>query len=306
MIFYAVSVSYDWYDLARRQRHAISLGQLSQSGVTRYQRRRLVEQGALNLAQRKVYTTGGTSHGWDTALWCAVLAAGPAALAYRGAAAAWWGMDGVMPDVVEVAVPLSRQPRLATVHRVTPLPKGDVCLHLGMPVTTVSRTLVDLGLVVPFDTLERSVEWGLRHGHTSMDGLQELVTLRSGLGARRLAAVLAARPPGAPPTESDAETLFVQIARRAGLPDPLRQHRLRLRGRLVRLDFAWPARRLAVEIDGAGVHGPDALPADLRRQNRILLDGWFILRYPWEAVAHDWARVMSELREAWEVRSLLG
>jgi very-short-patch-repair endonuclease len=175
-----------------------------------------------------------------------------------------------------------------------------------MPVTTVSRTLVDLGAVVPFDILERSVEWGLRDGRTSLDRLEELVTLRSGLGVRRLAAVLAARPAGAPPTESDAETLFVQLTRRAGLPDPVRQHRLRLRGRLVRLDFAWPLLRLAVEIDGAGVHGPDALPADLRRQNRILLDGWFILRYPWEAVAHDWARVMSELREAWEVRSVLG
>jgi very-short-patch-repair endonuclease len=175
-----------------------------------------------------------------------------------------------------------------------------------MPVTTVSRTLLDLGAVVPFHILERSLEWGLRHGHTSLAGLEELVTLRSGVGVRRLVVALAARPHGAPPTESDAETLFVQLARRAGFPDPVRQHRLRLRGRLVRLDFAWPALRLAVEIDGARVHGPNALPADLRRQNRILLDGWFILRYPWEAVARDWVRVMSELREAWQVRSIIG
>jgi very-short-patch-repair endonuclease len=296
----------DWYELARRQRHAISLGQLTQAGVTRHQRRRLVEQGALSLAQRGVYTTREASHGSETALWCAVLAAGPGAVAYRRAAAAWWGMDGVTLDVVEVAVPLGRQPRSASVHRVTLLPESDVRVHLGMPVTTVSRTLADLGGVVPFDILERSLEWGLRHGCTSLDGLEELVTLRSGPGVRRLAAVLAARPAGAPPTESDAETLFVQLTRRAGLPNPVRQYRLRLRGRLVRLDFAWPALHLAVEIDGAGVHGPDTLPADLRRQNRILLDGWFILRYPWEAVAHDWARVMSELREAWEVRNVLG
>jgi very-short-patch-repair endonuclease len=122
---------------------------------------------------------------------------------------------------------------------------------------------------------------------------------------RRLAAVLTARPPGAPPTESDAETLFVQLVRRGGLPDPIRQYRLRLRGRLVRLDFAWPVLRIAVEIDGAATHGPAELPADLRRQNRILLDGWFILRYPWQLVAHDWGRVLGELREAWELRTVV-
>jgi very-short-patch-repair endonuclease len=295
----------DWHDVARRQRHAISTGQLSQAGVTRYQRRRLVEQGALNLVQRGVYTTMEASSGWDTALWCAVLAAGLGAFAYRRAAGAWWGMDGAIPDVVEVAVPLGRQSRSATAHRVTPLPEGDTCVHLGMPVTTVSGTLVDLGAVVPFDILERAVEWGLRHGRTSLAGLEDMVAVRSGVAVRRLATVLGSRPVGAPPTESDAETLFVQLTRRGGFPDPVRQYRLRLRGRLVRLDFAWPALRLAVEIDGAGVHGPDALPADLRRQNRIMLDGWFILRYPWESVAHDWARVMSELRQAWELRSVI-
>jgi very-short-patch-repair endonuclease len=298
-------VTSNWYDLARRQRNAISIGQLTQAGVTRHQRRRLVEEGALNLVERGVYTTREASDGWHTELWCALLAAGPGAVAYRRAAAAWWGMDGVMPDVVEVAVPLGRQPRSATAHRVTTLPEGHVCVHLGMPVTAVSRTLVDLGAVVPFDILERAVEWGLRQGRTSLAGLEEMLTVRSGVGARRLGAVLTARPVGAPPTESDAETLFVQLVRRGGFPDPVRQYRLRLRGRLVRLDFAWPALRLAVEIDGAGVHGPDALPADLRRQNRIMLDGWFILRYPWASVAHDWARVMTELCQAWELRSVI-
>jgi hypothetical protein len=116
-------VTSDQYYVARRQRHAISTGQLSQAGVTRDQRRRLVEQGVLRVYERGVFTMGGISPGWDTALWCASLAAGPGAVAYRGAAAAWWGMDGVMPDVVEVAVPVGRQPRSAMPHRVTPLPR---------------------------------------------------------------------------------------------------------------------------------------------------------------------------------------
>jgi hypothetical protein len=66
-----------------------------------------------------------------------------------------------------------------------------------------------------------------------------------------------------------------------------------------------PTLRIAVEIGAAAAPGPGELPADLRRQNRILLDSWFILRYPWQVVAHDWRRVHGELREAWELRSVV-
>jgi very-short-patch-repair endonuclease len=252
-----------------------------------------------------VYITGDVGGSWDTQLWCAILTGGPDAVAFRRSAAAWWGMDGVDAGIIEVALPPGRQSRASHAHRVTPLPQSDLSTHLGLPLTTVDRTLADLGVVVGPDILERSLEWALRHGHASLEGLQKIVDTRSGIGVRRLAGVLGTRPPGAPPTESDAETLFVQLVRRGGLPDPIRQYRLRLRGRLVRLDFAWPVLRLAVEIDGAATHGPDELPADLRRQNRILLDGWFILRYPWNLVAHDWRRVMGELREAWGLRSVM-
>jgi very-short-patch-repair endonuclease len=294
-----------WYDLAARQRNAISTGQLIGAGVSRHERRRLLQQGALHAAGRGIFTTGDAGAGWDTQLWCAVLAAGPDAVAFRQSAAAWWGMDGVEAGIIEVALPPGRQSRAAHVHRVRPLPQSDLSTHLGLPLTAVARTLADLGVVVGPDILERSLEWALRNGYVSLDGLQKVVDTRSGIGVRRLEGVLRTRPPGAPPTESDAETLFVQLVRRAGLPDPLRQYRLRLRGRLVRLDFAWPVLRLAVEIDGAATHGRDELPADLRRQNRILLDGWFILRYPWNLVAHDWRRVIGELREAWELRSAM-
>ena len=39
-----------------------------------------------------------------------------------------------------------------------------------------------------------------------------------------------------------------------------------------------------MEIDGRSVHGPDALGPDLRRQNRIQLAGWLILRFTYEDV----------------------
>jgi very-short-patch-repair endonuclease len=305
MTFYGILMVFNWYDLAARQRNAISATQLDAAGVSRTERRRLLQQGVLHAAGRGVFIIGDAEAGWGTQLWCAVLAGGPDAVAFRRFAAAWWGMDGADAGIIEVAVPPGRQSRVAHVHRVTPLPQSDLGTHLGLPLTTVGRTLADLGVVVGPEIVERSLEWALRNGYASLESLRAIVDTRSGIGVRRLAGVLGTRPPGAPPTESDAETLFVQLVRQGGLPDPIRQYRLRLRGRLVRLDFAWPVLRLAVEIDGAATHGRDELPADLRRQNRILLDGWFILRYPWNLVAHDWRRVIGELREAWELRSVM-
>jgi len=111
--------------------------------------------------------------------------------------------------------------------------------------------------------------------------------------------VLERRPPNAPPTASDAETLFLQLTRVAGLPDPVRQFPLRLGGHPYRLDFAWPKRRLAVEVDGAETHASaGALIRDLRRQNRIVM-GWLLQRYTWNDIAFYRDDVVDSLRDAW-------
>jgi very-short-patch-repair endonuclease len=178
----------------------------------------------------------------------------------------------------------------------------DITVRDGLPVTTVARTVADLGGAVPLTVVERATEWALRNCLVELAGLTALSNRLRTKGGRALATVLGQRPVGAAPTESDAETLFVQLVRRAGYPDPLRQFRLLLRGRRCRLDFAWPTLRLAVEIDGAGVHGPEELPSDLRRQNKVVLDGWMILRFTWGMMVRDWREVESDLATAWALR----
>lgn len=130
-----------------------------------------------------------------------------------------------------------------------------------LPVTNPSRTLLDLGSVADADVVERAMESALRVRKTSLPELEELVDGRGGRrGGSVLRQVLARRPSGTAPTESDAETLFVQLCRRHGFEEPQRQYRLLLGGRPIRVDFAWPGVRLAVEVDGGQVHGnPSAL-----------------------------------------------
>lgn len=283
------------------------MAQMAEAGVSRAGQARLLREGTVQRRARGVLVvraaqTEGPSFG--RRLWVAVLEAGPAAAAFRRSAAAWWGLDGVLSDVVEVALPWSRQSRVAVAHRLIGLEPEHVTRHLGLPVTTVARTLADLGAVTPSTVVERALESALRQRLVTVEEVVGMAATTRSQGRPALAEVLGARPAGAAPTESDVETLFLQVARSAGLPEPRRQFVVVLGGRQYRLDFAWPWLRLAVEIDGFQVHGqPSALRADLRRQNRIVLDGWLILRFTWaDVVGHPADAVVPDLRAAFALR----
>jgi very-short-patch-repair endonuclease len=295
-----------WERVASTQQGCITTGQLQACGVTGNTITRKVRRGELVRQSYGLYVVAGMEMvtAWDQQAWLAVLSAGPgAALSHRSAARVW-DLDGVAirgpsADLVELTAPRARHHGGPGVHRRPDLPNADVTVFNGMPVTTVLRTLVDLGWVVGPDRLERALESALRRKLVTVAGLQHRVVAERGqarVGPAVLDKVLLRRPPGAPATESDAETLFVQLARRAGLPDPIRQHVVAVGGRVIRLDFAWPAVRFAVEIDGAATHAnAEALNHDLRRQNGLALR-WHLVRFTWRHVALDAPYVVAALR----------
>jgi very-short-patch-repair endonuclease len=299
----------NWKVLAATQAGVITSTQLAAAGWTRRGQERLVQDGVLARAGKGLFTVIGAGDlppaaRWSQRLWLLVLCAGPAAVAFRRSAGGWWRLDGVPAGIVEAAVAPGHQSRSKSVHRLSTLVDEHVTVERGLPVTTVARTLVDLGSAVPDGVVERALECALRRRLVTVD---EMVALMDGLrcrGRSALARVLVQRPVGAPATESDAETLFLQAVRSCGLPEPLRQFGVLLEERLYHLDFAWPALRLAVEIDGFEVHGHRrALQRDLRRQNRIQLDGWLILRFTWDDVMYQPRDVVAvHLREAWQLR----
>lgn len=60
-------------------------------------------------------------------------------------------------------------------------------------------------------------------------------------------------------------------------------------GRKYRIDFAFPADKLAIEIDGWQYHGKTlgAFRNDRTRQNELAVAGWLILRFPAGDVSKD-------------------
>ncbi len=290
--------------MAACQAGAVTSAQLLAAGVSRAQARALTQAEMLVPTARGVYLMAGSVRDWRCSMWTELLASGVESFACRRSAAALWELDGVPCRYVEVAVPKGRHSRRPNTIRLTTVAARDVVERHGIRVTTVPRTLLDLGRVVPATTVERSVECALRRRLVTVGDLTELVASGRSPGGRVLRDVLRLRPEGAPPTESDPETRFVQVVRAMALPFPRRQFVVILRGRKYRLDFAWPAIRLAVEIDGGSVHTANTLGGDLYRQNQILLDGWFIVRFTPYMVDRRVQMVERDLRAAWELRTL--
>jgi len=54
------------------------------------------------------------------------------------------------------------------------------------------------------------------------------------------------------------------------------------------VDFAYPVVKLAIEVDGFGVHGtPRAMAKDFVRQNGLVPYGWRVLRFTWRQVTDE-------------------
>jgi very-short-patch-repair endonuclease len=174
----------------------------------------------------------------------------------------------------------------------------------GIPCAGGLQALIDLAAELDDLRWEQALESALHKGMTTIgeleDWLPELGRRRTP-GTARIRRVLALRPKGAPATGSLLETLFVQLARAAGLPDPLRQVRVvNEHGEFVAdVDFAWPELGLFIELDGQHHLGQPV--HDARREtNVVAATGWLVGRFTWDEIVHypnSTARQLAKLLE---------
>lgn len=196
------------------------------------------------------------------------------------------GLDAVDLRRPEVTLPPGSTNRHPGVRRRELI--GEVVEHGGIPCAGGLQTLVDLAAELDDLRWEQALESALRKGLTTVaeleDRLPELGRRRTP-GTARIRRVLELRPKGAPATGSLLETLFVQLVRAAGLPDPLRQVRvLNEHGEFVAdVDFAWPELGLFIELDGQ--HHPGQPVHDARREtNVVAATGWLVGRFTWDEI----------------------
>jgi hypothetical protein len=265
-------------DLARDQYSLVTRQQLLDAEFKRATIATLLRSGALRPVRPGVYATFGSIRDWRQEVMAATLAFGDAAVASHASAAHLWEFVHLPEDDLAITVKSDFTPRVRGVHRTTILPDDDITSRSGIPCTTFERTLCDCtALLSPFQ-LGRVLDDGLRRRDVCLDELGRCAGRLDSGPHRRLGIVkrlLVERDGSFDPGGSASELHLLQVMRDGGLPDPVQQYPVRLRGRSYFLDFAWPDQLVCVEYYGLAVHsGASAVASDNERLTALIGAGW--------------------------------
>lgn len=164
----------------------------------------------------------------------------------------------------------------------------------AIPVTSISRTLLDLAQVLQQQYLRRALDESERLGLFDLRALERLIGRSQGhRGLRTLGKVLADYRGPPPLTRSELERQFLDLCRDGGLPRP--QTSFLVGGREV--DVAWPDQRLIVELDSHAFHGTRAAFEDDRIRDAILqAAGYRVIRITHRRMEAAAAEVVQVLR----------
>jgi very-short-patch-repair endonuclease len=190
----------------------------------------------------------------------------------------------------------------AVVHRSRDLCWGHVMVRDGILVTTAPITALDLGVVLGARELAEVVVRARQLKLFEPPVLRAMVAKlgRPGrTGIRTVRAALDLVMIGDRPADSVLELRFAFLAHDHGLPPFEYQHSVRINGKRFDIDFAFPAVRLAIEVDGYESRRSSAsLDYDDHRGNLLVLDGWTLLRFTWSQVCNAPAAVAGQILAA--------
>lgn len=281
--------------VAARQHGVVARAQLLELGYTPSAIRHRIGTGRLHPLWRGVYVVGRPDVTRVGTWLAATLACGAGAVISHETAAALWGIRLDRGGAVDVTVPgntYRRRPGIR-VHRRS-LPASEVTVHDNLPDATPVRTLIDLAARLPRGQLERAIDEADRLDLVDPEALRAAVEPRhpGKRGVRVLRETLDRRTFVL--TDSELERLFLPIARRAGLPQPLTQQRVNG----FRVDFYWPELGLVVETDGLRYHRTPAQQArDRVRDQRHLAAGLTPLRFTHAQIRYEPSFVETTLAE---------
>ena len=276
---------------AGNQLGLIRSADLAELGVSRQQQRTLRQHGVLIRVGPGLDRHAGFATNHDQRLLAAAWIGGPQAVISHMAAAGVWRFDGVQLTAVEVSVPTNRMPRsvVGRLHRVRDLRGVDVAMVGLLPLTTPSRTLIDVAPRMRRRELEAALDGACRRQQIYLPYLEwRLDELRKrgrpGVGAIDALLRHHRRQQN---DESWLESAFLRLVRDSGLPPPRTQvcWTDTSDGRRMRVDGAYDEQRLVVEIDGHATHATRRQrQADAERDARLLAAGIRVIRFTYEDI----------------------
>jgi very-short-patch-repair endonuclease len=286
-------------ELVAAQAGRFTRGQAIAAGFSSFRIARRIERGEWRVVRGRVLAVVAAPPSSDARDWEAILSAGPGAVLAAFSAARNYGMDP--PDARScILVPRPRRldvPTDVIVLRRS-LGRDDLVIRDDVMLTGQECTVVDCAFLLDEQRAMPFLERALQRRWISFDDLTRRVQLASGRrDVQKVVRSIRALGSGA---RSDAERRLVSGLRRHGVRDWSCNVEVSDRDGLIGLvDVAFPAIRLAVELDGRAWHiDRDRFQHDRTRQNRLVAAGWTVLRFTWEDVAHRLDQVIAEIRGA--------
>jgi hypothetical protein len=277
--------------LASRSHGVVTRRELLEAGITRAEIESRLRKGGLLREYRGVFRVGHRAPSVEARYLTAVCAAGAGALLAGRAAAYLYGLIKGSPPPAEVITVGKR--RLAGVRtrdtrRIDP---RDAATYVGIPITTVPRTLVDLAGVLDAEALGGAChEAGIKYRVTPAQVRLVIDRRPNTPGVQQLWRILDGDDPV---TISRLERRFVKLIRDAGLPLPVTNKPAGGR----RVDCRWPELKLTVELDSYRYHRSRyAWERDRRREREARARGDEFRRYTYGDVYEEADATLAELR----------
>jgi very-short-patch-repair endonuclease len=284
--------------LAGRQHGVVTRAQLAAVGISSSAVGRWAAEGRLHRLHRGVYAVGHPILTVDGRRMAAVLAAGPGAVLSHASAAALWEIRRTSATGIDVTVRSAggraRRPGLR-IHRAPTLRADEITEHHGIPVTTTSRTLLDLAATLPRRALERALDEAEVQGLYDRSSLGALPRAHAGERGAKALAVALDDDGELTLTDSELEELMLALC------DDHRLSRPRPRASVagLRVDFLFAAGRLVVETDGYRYHRTRrAFERDRERDAILARAGYRTLRFSHRQLTREPAMVADTLRSS--------
>ncbi len=284
--------------LAGRQHGVVARAQLLSAGVTSEVVAHRVKTGRLQRLHRGVYLVGPLKAPHTREMAAALACGGSAAVSHRSAAVLWQmlprGRDEEPVEVVVAEGRAGRRPGIRVRHLHT-LRFDEVMVRDGIPITTPARTLYDLASTVAERELERALAEGFAQRLVQRSEVLALLDHHMGGAAERRLRELLESGSRIALTRSEAEERFLELTRKARLPDP--DTNAHVAG--YEVDFLWRAARIVVEVDGRAFHSDyRRFESDRRKDAVLVAAGLRVMRVTWHQIVNEPEALLVRLAQA--------
>jgi very-short-patch-repair endonuclease len=292
-------------ELAYRQYGVVSRRQLLAMGYTVGQIKARVKAGWLLPVHRGIFSVGryiDSPRAWRMA---AVLLSGPGSALARRSGAAHWGFASDRAPI-ETVRDYNRYPQRAVsgmqigdrsllVHRSRLLPDEEVTVHLGIPVTTVPRVLLDMAGDIKLPELASFFREADRKGLIDTDSLARVLDRGPGWrGLRNLRRLADLRRADDSRTKTDMEVAFLKLCRESGIASP----EVNVPLLNFEVDCLWRRERIVVELDSYGFHHQrPVFESDRERDIVLRQNNYEVLRFTYWNLETKPQWVIASLRQ---------